>query len=147
MCRTPSGRTAARPHTSRLARGRHELGREEAWQELERRGAAVAVVPFSGRAGVRGSTGTITLSRLDDGELVDVERWTGGRDELCYALEQPIWDRFGGFAGQPRVHGTVTWILAERSVVIEGRRGDSAFEETSIDRARPIGRARIPNRA
>jgi hypothetical protein len=62
------------------------------------------------------------LSRLDRDELVDVERWIG-RDELCYALEAPIWDRFGSFAGQPLIVGTVIWITADRRVVIEGRRG------------------------
>ena len=47
------------------------------WEELERRGATIAVVPFSGRAGEGGWTGTVTLSRVDGGELVDVERWGG----------------------------------------------------------------------
>jgi hypothetical protein len=59
---------------------------------------------------------------------VDVERWTG-RDDLCYALEAPIWDRFGSFAGQPQVAGTVAWTTADRRVVIEGRRGGQRFEE------------------
>jgi hypothetical protein len=129
MCRTPSGREAARPHTARLRRGRQELVADEVWQELERRAATVAIVPFSGRAGAGGRTGTITLKRPEGDELVDVERWSAGCDALGYALEAPVWDRFGGFAGQPEVRGTVTWMLAERRVVIEGRRGHSAFEE------------------
>jgi hypothetical protein len=57
------------------------------WAELERRGATVAVVPFSGRAGLGGETGTITLSGFAGDELV-VERWTG-RDELAFAPEGP----------------------------------------------------------
>jgi hypothetical protein len=129
MCRTPSGREASRPHTARLRRGRLELVGDEVWEELERRAATVAIVPFSGRAGAGGRTGTITLGRLEGDELVEVERWSGGRDELGYALEAPVWDRFGGFAGQPQVRGTVTWMLAERRVVIEGQRRDAAFEE------------------
>ena len=129
MCRTPSGREASRPHTARLQRGRWDLVGDEVWEELQRRGATVAIVPFSGRAGAGGSTGTIALSRLEGPELVDVERWSAGRDELAYALEAPVWDRFGGFAGQPQVRGTVTWMLAERRVVIEGQRGDAAFQE------------------
>ena len=68
------------------------------------------------------------LSRLDRDELVDVEPWTG-RDELGYALEAPIWDRFGSFAGQPLITGTVIWTPTDRRVVIEGRRGDKHFEE------------------
>jgi hypothetical protein len=50
-------------------------------------------VSFSGRAGQGGRVGTITSSRIEAGELIDVERWTG-RDELTYALEAPIWDRY-----------------------------------------------------
>lgn len=68
------------------------------------------------------------LSRVDRGELVDVERWIG-RDELRYALEASIWDRFGSFAGQPLIAGSVIWTASDRRVVIEGRRGDKRFEE------------------
>lgn len=129
QCRTPSGREASRIHEARLRPGRHELfSVEGVWQELEARGATVATVAFSGRAGRGGRTKRIVLSRLDRDEVVDVERWTG-RDELCYALEAPIWDRFGSFAGQPLIAGTVIWMAADRRVVIEGRRGDKGFEE------------------
>jgi hypothetical protein len=96
--------------------------------ELERRGAAIAVVPFSGRAGRSGHTDRIVLSRIGGDQLVDIERWTG-RDELCYALEAPVWDRFGSFAGQPQISGTVIWTAADRRVVVEGRRGVERFEE------------------
>ena len=93
-----------------------------------RRGAIIATVPFSGRAGRGGTVERIVLSRVQGDELVDVERWTG-RDELDYALEAPIWDRFGSFAGQPLIAGTVIWTAADRRVVIEGRRGEKRFEE------------------
>jgi hypothetical protein len=100
------------------------------WQELERRGASLAVVPFYGRAGTGGRTDTITLLRLEGEELVVVERWTS-RDELCRALEAPLWERFGSFAGQPMVRGEVVWTADDRSVLIRGRRGDRPFEEQS----------------
>jgi hypothetical protein len=129
VCRTPSGREAARPHTARLRPGPGELvARASVWEELERRGAMIALVPFAGRAGLGGQVGTIVLSRLDGAELVDVERWTG-RDELAYALEAPVWDRFGRFVGQQPIHGTVGWVVADRLVVIEGERGGTPFEE------------------
>jgi len=109
--------------------GRFELiYRDDVWGELERRGATVAMVPFSDRAGHGGTVGTITLSRVDGGELVEVERWSG-RDELAYALEAAVWDRFGQFNGHPRIRGTVTWLLADRVVLIGGERGDVPFEE------------------
>ena len=129
MCHTPSGREASSPHATRLRRGRAELVGNEVWEELARRGATIAIVPFSGRAGAGGTIGTIALSRLDGEDLVHVERWSG-RDELAYALEAPVWDRYGQFAGQPGVRGTVTWLLADRSVVIAGQRDRQAFEET-----------------
>ena len=88
----------------------------------------IATVPFSGRAGRAGSVDRIVLSRVEGNELVDVERWSG-RDELCYALDAPIWDRFGSFAGQPHIAGNVVWMAADRRVVIEGRRGGERFEE------------------
>jgi hypothetical protein len=70
----------------------------------------------------------IKLLRLQGEQLVEVERWTG-RDELCYALEAPVWDRFGQFAGHPLVRGEVLWLAENRSVVIEGRRRERRFEE------------------
>ena len=128
-CRTPSGREASRPHIARMRVGRFELVfRDDVWAELERRGATVATVPFAGRAGLGGKVGTIALSRVDGGELVDVERWSG-RDELAYALEAPVWDRFGQFNGHPWVRGTVTWLLCDRLVLIAGERGDVPLEE------------------
>ena len=128
-CHTPSGREASRPHVARLHPGRGELAaRQAVWEELERRGAMIAVVPFSGRAGDGGRTGTITLSRVEGDELVDVERWSG-RDELALALEGPVWDRYGRFVGHPWIRGTVTWMLADRRILIAGQRGGEAFEE------------------
>ena len=117
-------------HTARLRPGRAELLWGSAvWGELEQRGATVAVVPFSGRAGRGGTTATITLSRIEHDELVAIERWSS-RHELTYALEAPVWDRFGLFAGQPPIRGEVIWTVEDRSVVIVATRGDERFEET-----------------
>jgi hypothetical protein len=104
------------------------VSNESVWQALDARGATIATVPFRGRAGQGGRVDRIVLHRLEGDDLVGVERWTG-RDELCYALEAPVWDRFGSFVGQPRITGTVVWTTADRRVVIEGRRGDKRFEE------------------
>lgn len=128
-CSTPTGRVASRVHTARLRPARRELvWRPAVWEELERRGATVALVPIWGRAGSGGRTDTIKLLRLEDGELLDVERWTY-RDELCHALEAPVWERFGTFVGHPLIRGEVVWSAEDRSVVISGRRGDRRLEE------------------
>lgn len=125
----PSGRGASHTPQARLGPGRHELVSDESvWHELERRSAMIATVPFSGRTGRGGRIDRIVLSRADGDELVAVERWTT-RDQLRYALEAPVRDRFGSYAGQPQIAGTVTWRTADRRVVIEGRRGDKRFEE------------------
>jgi hypothetical protein len=102
--------------------------RPSVWEELERRGATVAVVPFRGHAGQGGRTDTIKLLRLEDELVGEVELWTE-RDQLCHALEAPVWDRFGNFAGQPPVRAELVWSTEDRRVVICGKRGDSPFEE------------------
>lgn len=128
-CRTPSGREAGEIHVARLRLIRRKLSAwSDVWDELQRRGATVAVVPFAGRAGRGGETDTISLLRPQGDELVDVERWTS-RDELCFALEAPIWDRFGTFAGQPLVRREAIWSTEDRCVVIRDERGGRAFEE------------------
>lgn len=68
------------------------------------------------------------LRRLDGGELVDLGPWPS-HDELCDALAGPVWDRFGSFANQPQIVGTIVWTTVDRRMVIEGRRGDERFEE------------------
>jgi hypothetical protein len=104
------------------------LFREDVWAELERRAVAVAIVPFSGRAEAGGSIGTIAMRRRGHGDA-EFERWTDERDELPFALEAVVWERFGSFAGQPSVRGTVAWRVPARRIVIAGRRGDEVFEE------------------
>ncbi len=52
-----------------------------------------------------------------------------GCTRIALALEGPIWDRYGQFAGQPAIRGTVSWLLAERCIVVGGRRGGESFQE------------------
>jgi hypothetical protein len=129
MCRTPSGRFASQPHAARLRPARGELAAlAPVWDELERRGAAIAVVPFPGRAGRGGEVGTVILSRFEHGELVAFDRRTA-LDEVAQALAAPVWHRYGSFAGQPPMRGTIMWSVADRQIGIYGHRGEEPFEE------------------
>ena len=130
-CFTPRGRTASAPHTARLHRSAGELTRDEAWEELEQRGANLATAPFSGSRRAGASFGPIRLERLENGELTEIETWSESRsgDPLIEALKAPVVGRFGSFLGQPSIRATLTWVLAERCVTITGRRGDGSFEE------------------
>lgn len=70
-CLTPSGREATRTHAVRLRCARDELaGCGAVWEELARRGATIALVAFSGRAGRGGETAAITLCQPEGEGLV-----------------------------------------------------------------------------
>src|SRR5450755_1574646 len=126
-CRTPAGGEASRPHAARLVPGRAELlGRDAVWAALERCGAAIAALEFSGRAGEGGKIGSIGFNDADGRWLGKLELW--GSDELAFALAAPVWDRYGQFAGLPAIRGTVTWAVRDRRVVIAGQRGHERFE-------------------
>ena len=120
-CRTPSGREASQVHSARLRPGRADLlWGATVWEELEQRGATMAVGPFSGRSGRGGSTATITLSRVGGEGLVDVERWSS-RDELAYALERRCGIGSGRSPGS-RSSAARSWAGENRTVVIVNRR-------------------------
>jgi hypothetical protein len=76
-CHTPSGREASHSHAARSRPGRRELAaRQAVWEELERRGATVAVVPFAGGAG----TGErLERSRLADSRATSSSTSSDGR--------------------------------------------------------------------
>ena len=116
-CVTPGGRSAAQPHSARLRLGVGELTRSETWEELERRGANMATLSFTGerRAGVRFDP--IRLERLENGQLTEVETWSEQRsgDPLMEALKAPVAARFASFLGQPPIRATLACLDAARS--------------------------------
>jgi hypothetical protein len=101
---------------------------QDVWEELARRGVVVAAVGFVGRAGRGGRVETVALGCPVEGEVVDVER-RPALDELHYALAAPMWGPYGAFAGQPSINARLTWTLADRGIVIAGRRGGESFTE------------------
>jgi hypothetical protein len=127
LCRTPTGRQAAVPHTPRLSYGRRELfADEDVWQELKRWGATAALVRFSGGGGHPGSIAAVTLEDAGKRELA---RWGHGEGELAETLAAPIWGRYALFRGHPRITGLVMWDVQERQVIVAGERGGRKFDE------------------
>ncbi len=47
---------------------------------------------------------------------------------LLEALEQPIFDRWGGFSGDFHVDGTLTWDPVARTAKLEGSEGEMQYE-------------------
>jgi hypothetical protein len=126
-CVSPSGRTATGPHAARRGPARGELSVvEEVWRALERISATVARVRFAGGGARRASVETV-VSAAGGGELA---RWRAGESELGDALAAPVWARYGVFRGQPAITGTLSWSVAERSIMLAGRRGSERFAET-----------------
>jgi len=132
------------------------LSRESVSESSAGAAWAVAVIAFSGRAGKGGSIGAITVSRVDDQRLVPVGRWRWP-DRLVDALAAPVWDRYGTFAGQPAIRGTVTWTVAGHRIVIASRppsqarrpirsgQGTTRRSEAVLQRrSRPRSRGRAP---
>ena len=52
---------------------------------------------------------------------------------LMEALEQPIYERWGGFAGDFHVNGTLTWDVAARTAVLDGAESMAQSEGFSYE--------------
>jgi hypothetical protein len=140
LCRTPRGRRAGQPHTARFSYGRRELfADEDVWRELERWGASVALVRFSGGGGTPGSAAAVTL---EDAGKKELARWGNGEGELPESLAAPIWGRYALFRGHPRITGLVMWDVAERQVIVAGERGGRKFHEV-LSAPRPLTRLTV----
>jgi hypothetical protein len=107
------------------------LTRSEAWEELARRGANIATLPFTGTRRTGANSGPIRLERLENDQLAEIETWSEQRsgDALIEALKAPIVARFASFLGQPAIRATLTWTLPDRRITITGTRGNEPFEE------------------
>jgi predicted nucleic acid-binding Zn ribbon protein len=126
---TPTGRLAARPHAARLRYGRCEPTIDSVWQELERWGAAIAVVRFSGGSGRPGSLAAVTV---EDAARHELARWSDGEGALPDELAAPIWGRYARFRGHPPIVGMVIWDVTNREVLASGTRGEQQFNEVLI---------------
>ena len=126
-CATPRGRSAVAPHTARVHAARGELHAvEDVWRALERAGAQLALVRFSGGGGRPGTLEGLSIQPQGSApaRLVDA-----GQSELAGALAAPAWARYGSFRGQPRIAAMLQWSVAERSLTLAGTRGTGRFQE------------------
>jgi hypothetical protein len=100
-CFTPRGRSAASPHSARLRASFGEPTRGQAWEELQRRGANIATLPFTGERRTGARFGPTRLERLENDQLIEVKTWSEQRLRRC-AHRSPHSARRGPLRQLPR---------------------------------------------
>ena len=106
--------------------------KEWVWAEMEKRGAINATIEFSGGHD-EGGADSITLT-MGDGSKESLETWRAENDDegrLITYLQDQLYDRWGSFAGEFSVYGTIEWDVTERKVVLDG--SESVEEFTSFN--------------
>ena len=92
------------------------------YDELEKRGVIVASVSFSG-GGDEGGADDIILTHKDGhtSELDPYQYGTCGDDyNLVTALAEPLYEKYGGFAGEFHVSGTLVYDVVGRTKKMSG---------------------------
>lgn len=91
------------------------------WRYLKKNGFSELTLSFSG-GNDNGSIDGCELRR-SDGSSVNVDFYSDLLGELKVVLEQaaePIYDRYGSFAGDYSVSGTLQYVLKDHSVLLSG---------------------------
>jgi hypothetical protein len=96
-----------------------ELNQKEVLALLKKKGIEKVTVKFSGGHDSGGTDG------IEFEVLGETVQWTEKevdtiRVGLFDALEAPVWDRYGSFAGEFNVYGEVVWDVKEEKVHIRG---------------------------
>lgn len=131
--------------------GRHKgLERRELWAELRRRNVAKVVVSFSG-GGDEGGVDNISLQDAEGNEVGTLEEDYGGSTydpktgqwvpvnppnpdtALVEALVAPVYEKYGSFAGEFYVNGTVDYDVANEKVKMPYRESVETWEEHEED--------------
>lgn len=105
--------------------------KEWVWAEMEKRGAIKAIIEFSGGHD-EGGADAITLT-MGDGSKESLETWRNENDDegrLITYLQDPLYDRWGSFAGEFSVYGTIEWNVTTRKVTLDG--SESVEDYTSF---------------
>ena len=104
-----------------------EMTRAEVFGRLRELGAAAAVVPFHGGYDegfvegitLRGAEGS-AVAVIHEDHYGDAEEPFEGAHRLAEALSQPVYDEYGGFAGEFEVEGRLVWDVSKATVGMEG---------------------------
>ncbi len=126
-----------------------EMTREEVFERLRELGAVAAVVPFNGGYDegfvegitLRGAEGS-AVAVIHEDHYGDAEEPFEGAHRLAEALSQPVYDEYGGFAGEFEVEGRVVWDVPKVTVIMKGSEAgvDSEAGESSEDDWAPFER-------
>jgi hypothetical protein len=127
-------------------RGENKMSKSEIWAALEKKNAAKAVVHFSG-GNDEGGVGNIFLLDVNGKKIEELQEEyvsseynakTGQYEEkekktenglLADALSAPVYSKYGSFAGEFYVSGTITYDVKERKIKNSGREEVSHNEE------------------
>lgn len=125
-------------------RGRSKLSRTELFAELRKRGVAKVSVEFSG-GGDEGGVDNITLYNAEGAEIGTLEEDYGGdqwngkewvpvnppnpNTELVNTLCAPVYEKYGSFAGEFYVNGTVDYDVEAGTVKMPHRETVERWEE------------------
>ena len=113
-----------------------EMTRAEVFERLRELGAVAAVVPFHG-GNDEGFIEGITLKDAEGNAVAVIhEDYYGNAEEpfegahqLAEALSQPVYDEYGGFAGEFEVEGRVIWDVSGATVSMEGSEAEESPED------------------
>ena len=105
-----------------------ELNKKEVLALLKKKCIEKVTVKFSGGHDSGGTDG------IEFEVLGETVQWTEKevdtiKEGLCDALEAPVWDRYGSFAGEYNVDGEVVWDVKEGKVYIKGSEEVTQTEE------------------
>ena len=103
------------------------MTRAEVFGRLRELGAVAAVVPFNGGYDegfvegitLRGAEGS-AVAVIHEDCYGEAEEPFEGAHRLAEALSQPVYDEYGGFAGEFEVEGRVVWDVPKATVSMEG---------------------------
>jgi len=110
------------------------MDRKEIFAELRRRGAAKAIVEFSGGHD-DGGVNDIKLLSQTGFPVGTIEPWDAPEEdkEISAALIQPVYDRYYSFAGEFYVNGAIEYDVEKETIQMTGSESEEVwneFEET-----------------